>query len=194
MTVNGAVAVVPTVAVAHSLGVGTVTHSGTVIFNFTNSAPIFPITLTGPYEDNDEGWYLDVRIMLPHKTNKYDLDVTKDGTAVVLTWFWPEAYQTMHQFDYEQDITDIACNKHGQLINAQNPSFQTLRHYPLGTTVIPTKPCLERYLARDGSFYIKARLVVHEPPEDPDEPIVFYSLKPPTDASGKLLRKKRKNG
>jgi hypothetical protein len=192
MTVNGGVASVPTVA--RSLGVGTVTQSGEVVFNFTNSAPIFPITLTGPYEDKNEGWYLDVRIMLPHKTNKYDLDVTKDGTAVVLTWFWPEAYQTMHQYEWENGISKIARNKHGQLIQAQNPAFSTLRRYPLGTNVIPTKPLLERYIARDGSFYIKTRLVVHEPPDDPDERIVIYNLKPPTDASGKLRRKKRKNG
>jgi hypothetical protein len=180
-------------AVARSLGSGTVTQSGTVIFNFTNTAPIFPTILVGPYYNTDKGVYLDVLIILPDENGKYKLDVTKDGTAVVLKWCWPESFKSMFHFDYEKGTSQMAANAHEELMGVQNPLYESIRHYPLGATVLPVEPEISQHKTYDGIFYIKSTLVVKKPPLASDSRKVDMVL-PPVDANGNFLRKKHKNG
>jgi hypothetical protein len=154
-------------------------------------APTFPFFLTGPYEELNQGWYLDVRIILPNEKDEYDLNVTKDGIAVALTWFWPVGFRSVHAFEDELNITQTAANKVHDLITAQNQLFCSVRNYHLSATVIPTKPHVAHYKTEDGTFYIHTKLVVKEPPCDLVTKVV-HKLAPSKDANGKLVRKKLK--
>jgi hypothetical protein len=172
------------VASAASAAIAHTVSASCGIDNFTNVAPTFPFFLTGPYKELNQGWY-------PNEKDEYDLNVTADGKAVALTWFWSEGFRSVHAFEEEQSITQTAANKVHDLIAVQNQLFCYVRNYHLGAAVIPTKPHVAHYKTEDGTFYIQTELVVKEPPRNL-VPKVVHKLAPSKDANGKLVRKKLK--
>jgi hypothetical protein len=176
----------PTNACTQSLGSGVVLQfDGQPLVVLAQTAPFFPYMVPVPYNDDDGGIYMDVRILLPSEKTKLKLAIAQDGTAMELTWFWPQSFRTDKQCIKEPGICARAKRAIKETIarvRAQSNDFSTTQRYPLPMKVLLSSPDYYPFTTADKHTYVVTTLVVKMPDKKNKKAhLVLAAPDPPSD-------------
>jgi hypothetical protein len=157
----------PTAARAQSLGSGVVLQfDGQPLIVLAQKAPFFPYMVPVPYNDDNGGIYMDVRILLPSEKTKFNIAIAKDGNALELTWTWPKSFQSDKQLIKEPGICARAKRAIKETIasfRSQSNDFSTTQRYPLPMKVLLSSPDYYPFTTQDKHTYVVVTLIAKMP-------------------------------